>query len=82
MMIVDKVVEVLRRDRRISFAYLFGSFVRNRDYTNDIDVAVYMRERIVVHVGCVGIPLAKAYLKSMLSPAILSILGLVFLTYP
>ncbi len=45
-MIIDKVVEVLRRDRRILFAYLFGSFVRNREYAKDIDIAVYVKGKI------------------------------------
>ena len=47
-MIVDKVVEVLRGDKRILFAYLFGSFVRNKDYANDIDIAVFVKGRIPI----------------------------------
>ncbi len=39
--IVRKIVEVLKNEEKVAFAYLFGSFLFGK-YFNDIDLAVYV----------------------------------------
>jgi len=39
--IVRRVVEVLKNEEKVAFAYLFGSFLFGK-YFNDIDLAVYV----------------------------------------
>ncbi len=37
--------EALKKEKRVLFAYLFGSFVKHPEMANDIDVAVYVKGR-------------------------------------
>jgi len=39
--IVRKIVEVLKNEEKVAFAYLFGSFLFGKHF-NDIDLAVYV----------------------------------------
>lgn len=38
--IKEKIPEILGKDRRVIFGYLFGSFLKSEDF-NDIDIALY-----------------------------------------
>ena len=43
--LLEKICEVLRRERQVLFAYLFGSFARNEfRKDSDIDIAVYVKD--------------------------------------
>jgi len=39
--ILKKIVEVLKSEEKVAFAYLFGSFLSSKHF-NDIDLAVYV----------------------------------------
>jgi len=43
---IEKIRKVLSREKKVEFAYLFGSFVKSRKYAHDIDIAVYVKGRI------------------------------------
>ncbi|MDT7858464.1 MAG: nucleotidyltransferase domain-containing protein [Candidatus Aenigmarchaeota archaeon] len=40
--IIRKIAEVLEKEKKVAFAYLFGSFLSNK-YSKDIDLAVYVK---------------------------------------
>ena len=40
---IRKIREVLKKEKAVVFAYLYGSFVRNEKYAKDIDIAVFVR---------------------------------------
>ena len=43
--LLEKICEVLRKERQVLFAYLFGSFARNEfRKDSDIDIAVYVKD--------------------------------------
>jgi predicted nucleotidyltransferase len=46
--LIDTVIEVLSEDRRVLFAYLYGSFPKLQD-ANDIDLAIYALEAADPH---------------------------------
>ena len=46
--IIRKVVEVLKKEKKVVFAYLFGSFLSSK-YPNDIDLAVYVKGKVDVN---------------------------------
>jgi predicted nucleotidyltransferase len=41
----EKIREVLNREKNISFAYLYGSFVSTNSF-RDIDIAIYLKRKI------------------------------------
>lgn len=41
--LVDAIIEILSEDRRVLFAYLYGSFAEFKQ-GNDIDIAIYAQE--------------------------------------
>ncbi len=43
--IIKKIKEILEEEPNIFFAFIFGSFVEGKKY-NDIDIAVYIGERV------------------------------------
>jgi len=43
--ILRKIVEVLKNEEKVAFAYLFGSFLFGKHF-NDIDLAVYVVGRV------------------------------------
>jgi uncharacterized protein len=43
--LINAVIEVLEKDERVVFAYLYGSLI-SEGQGNDIDVAVYSKDRI------------------------------------
>jgi predicted nucleotidyltransferase len=46
--ILRKIAEVLKKEKKVAFAYLFGSFLLNK-YSNDIDLAVYVKGKVDVN---------------------------------
>ena len=43
--LLEKICEVLRRERQVLFAYLFGSFARNEfRKDSDVNIAVYAKD--------------------------------------
>ncbi|HDH91534.1 MAG TPA: nucleotidyltransferase domain-containing protein [Candidatus Aenigmarchaeota archaeon] len=46
MIIIGKIRRVLARDKRILFAYVYGSFVKNKKYARDIDIAVFVKGKV------------------------------------
>ena len=46
--ILRKIVEVLKNEEKVAFAYLFGSFLFGK-YFNDIDLAVYVVDEVDVN---------------------------------
>jgi predicted nucleotidyltransferase len=46
--IIRKIAEVLEKEKKVAFAYLFGSFLSNK-YSNDIDLAVYVKGKVDVN---------------------------------
>ena len=43
--LLEKITELLRKERQVLFAYLFGSFARNEfRKDSDIDIAVYVKD--------------------------------------
>lgn len=46
--IVRKIVEVLKNEEKVAFAYLFGSFLFGK-YFNDIDLAIYVVGKVDVN---------------------------------
>lgn len=43
--ILRKIAEVLKKEKKVAFAYLFGSFLSSK-YSNDIDLAVYVKGKV------------------------------------
>jgi len=43
--ILRKIVEVLKKENKVVFAYLFDSFLSSK-YSNDIDLAVYVKSKV------------------------------------
>jgi predicted nucleotidyltransferase len=41
---LKKIREILKKDKNVLFAYLFGSYVLSPEYANDIDIAVYLKK--------------------------------------
>lgn len=44
--VIEKIKDVLREDKRVIFAYLFGSALDTEDF-NDIDIAVYCADYVM-----------------------------------
>ena len=42
---IERIREVLRGERKVVFAYLYGSYVRNKRYAKDIDIAIFVKGR-------------------------------------
>jgi len=40
---LDKIRGVLKKEKNVLFAYLFGSYATSPEYANDIDIAVYLK---------------------------------------
>jgi uncharacterized protein len=47
--LIDVIVEVLGKDERVVFAYLYGSLI-SEGQGNDVDIAVYSKDRIDPHL--------------------------------
>lgn len=43
---LQKIREVLKKEKYMAFAYLFGSYLRNPKYSNDIDIAVFLKGKV------------------------------------
>lgn len=43
---LEDLKKVLKKEKKINFAYLFGSAAKNPKYANDIDIAVYVKEKL------------------------------------
>ena len=43
---IEKIKKVLEKEKRVQFAYLFGSFAKNKKYAHDVDIAVYVKGKI------------------------------------
>ncbi|MCC5994378.1 MAG: nucleotidyltransferase domain-containing protein [Candidatus Aenigmarchaeota archaeon] len=46
--IIRKIAEVLKNEKKVAFAYLFGSFLSSKHY-NDVDLAVYVKGKVDVN---------------------------------
>jgi predicted nucleotidyltransferase len=46
--IIRKIAEVLKKEKKVVFAYLFGSFLSSK-YANDIDLAVYVKGKVAAN---------------------------------
>jgi len=44
--IFEKIRNVLEKEEKVIFAYVFGSFLINPDYANDIDIGIYVEGKI------------------------------------
>jgi predicted nucleotidyltransferase len=43
--ILRKIAEILKKEKKVAFAYLFGSFLSSK-YSNDIYLAVYVKGKV------------------------------------
>ena len=43
IMVIEKIVKILSKEKKILFAYLFGSYLENRKYAKDIDIAIFVK---------------------------------------
>jgi len=43
---LKEIEKILKREKAVIFAYLFGSFVRNKKYARDIDIAVFVKGKV------------------------------------
>jgi len=44
--IFEKIRSVLEKEEKVIFAYVFGSFLINPEYANDIDIGIYVEGEI------------------------------------
>ena len=69
--IIDKVKRVLLRDKRVLFAYLYGSAISGND-VNDIDIAIYTHQDQNPHVLASDLKI-ELYRATTLSPDIFDV---------
>lgn len=69
--IIDKIVDVLSKNEKVLFAYLYGSIVRG-DEATDIDIAVYCVEDVDFHEIAADLKIAF-HKKTGLSPDIFDV---------
>jgi len=43
---LERIREVLKKEKAVLFAYVFGSFVRSKKYAKDIDIAVFVKGKV------------------------------------
>jgi uncharacterized protein len=42
---LSKIRKILKKEKQIAFAYLFGSYLQNPEYSNDIDIAIFVKNK-------------------------------------
>jgi predicted nucleotidyltransferase len=42
---LSKIRKILKKEKQIAFAYLFGSYLKNPEYSNDIDIAIFVKNK-------------------------------------
>jgi len=42
---INSIKNVLKKERNVAFAYLYGSFLKNPEYANDIDIAIFLKKK-------------------------------------
>lgn len=43
---IEEIKKVLKKERKVVFAYLYGSSVRNKKYAKDVDIAVFVKGKV------------------------------------
>lgn len=43
---LQKIGKILEKEKNIAFAYVFGSYLINPEYSNDIDIAVFVKNKV------------------------------------
>jgi len=54
---IKKISNILSKDKRIIFAYLYGSSLKQKEY-NDIDIAIYLNDQNIDSVFSIDIQIA------------------------
>jgi len=42
---LQKIRKILKKEKNVAFAYVFGSFLKKPEYSNDIDIAVFLKNK-------------------------------------
>ena len=45
-MMLDEIRKVLEKEKKVLFAYLFGSSARNEKYSKDVDIAIVIKGKV------------------------------------
>lgn len=43
---IQKIRKILEKEKGIAFVYVFGSYLINPEYSNDIDIAVFVKKEV------------------------------------